>query len=136
MSLKDIWTVFITTEAKVSIPIFSFLCSGLFYKMGKAEGSFPSVHDTITMWQWVKEINKATGSDLRARAHIMGTAWKQAQKIYYTLKTLQLWTASSILEQGLIVSSNDAKMPKKKKTEKQLKKASKENAQLEKSQVS
>ena len=52
--------------------------------MGKAEGSFPSVHDTTTSWQWVKEINKATGSDLRAIAHIMGTAWKQAQKICYT----------------------------------------------------
>ena len=74
MSLKDIWTVFITTEAKVSIPIFSFFCSGLLYKMGKA-GSFPSVHDTITMWQWVKEINKATGSDL-----LMGTAWKWVQR--------------------------------------------------------
>ena len=34
----------------------------------------------------------------------------------------------------LIVSSNDVKMPKKKKTEKQLKKASKENAELKKSQ--
>ena len=32
--------------------------------MGKAEGSFPSVHDTTTLWQWVKKINKATGSDL------------------------------------------------------------------------
>ena len=80
MSLKDIWTVFITTEAKVSIPIFSSLCSGLFYKMGKAEGFFPSVHDTTTVWQWVKEINKATSSDLRAIAHIMGTVWKWAQR--------------------------------------------------------
>ena len=34
----------------------------------------------------------------------------------------------------LTVSSNDVKMPKKKKTEKQLKKASNENAQLKKSQ--
>ena len=34
----------------------------------------------------------------------------------------------------LTVSSNDVKMPKKKETEKQLKKASKENAQLKKSQ--
>ena len=34
----------------------------------------------------------------------------------------------------LTVSSNDVKMPKKKKTEKQLIKASKENAQLKKSQ--
>ena len=34
----------------------------------------------------------------------------------------------------LTVTSNDAKMPKKKKTEKQLKKASKENTQLKKSQ--
>ena len=57
-------TLFITTEAKASIAIFSYLCSGLFYKMGKAKGSFPSVHDTTTLWQWVNEINKATGSDL------------------------------------------------------------------------
>ena len=75
LSMTDI---IINTEAKVSIP--SSLCSGVFYKIGKAEGSFPSVHDTTTLWQWVKEINKATGSDLRAIAHIMGTAWKQAQR--------------------------------------------------------
>ena len=56
--------------------------------MGKAEGSFPSVHDATTLWQCVKEINKATSSDLRATAHIMGTAWKQVQKICYTLKIL------------------------------------------------
>ena len=34
----------------------------------------------------------------------------------------------------LTVSSNDVRMPKRKKTEKQLKKASNENAQLKKSQ--
>ena len=63
--------------------------------MGKAEGSFPSVHDMTTLWQWVKEINKATGSDLY-NGH--GNRHKD---LLYTEDSL-LWTiASSILGQGL-----------------------------------
>ena len=87
--------------------------------MGKAEGSFPSVHDTTTLWQWVKEINKATGSDLRATAHIMGTAWKRAQRsaIHWWLHFG--WQQAAFLGKDwmLTVSSNDVKMPKEKNWE-------------------
>ena len=63
----------------------------------------------------------------------MVTAWKWVQKIYYTLKTLcyaQQYAAFFRKDWTLTVSSNYMMMPKKKKTEKQLKKALKENAQL------
>ena len=69
--------------------------------MGKAEGSFPSVHDATTLWQWVKEINKTTGSDLRATAHIMGTAWKRVQKICYTLKLYAMDDSKQHFQEGL-----------------------------------
>ena len=92
MSINNSLTLFITTEAKVSIPIFSSLCSGLFYKMGKPEGSFPSVHDTTTLWQWVKEINKATGSDLY-NGYCLETGTKD---LLYTEDSLLCTTTSSI----------------------------------------
>ena len=101
--------------------------------MGKAEGSFPSFHDTTTLWQWVKEINKANGSDLRATAHIMGTAWKWAQKICYTLKTLCYgWQQAAFLGKDWTLTVTS--MMWRCQTAKQLNKASKEDAQMKKSQ--
>ena len=100
--------------------------------MGKAEGSFPSVHDATTLWQWVKEINKATGSDLY-NGYCLETGTKD---LLYTEDSLLCMTASSIFfrkDWTLIVSSNYVKIPKEKETEKQLEKALKENAQLKKS---
>ena len=67
----------------------------------------------------------------------MGTAWKQAQKICYTLKTLcYARQQAAILGQDwtLTVSSNDVKMPKEKKNWEAAGKASKEYAQLKKLQ--
>ena len=65
--------------------------------------------------------------------NLMVTAWKRVQKTCYTLKTLcyaQQQAAFLSKDWTLIVSSNYVKMPKKKKTEKQLKKTLKENTQL------
>ena len=83
------------------------------------------------MWQWVKEINKATGSDLY-NGYCLETGTKD---LLYTEDSLLCTTVSSIVDQELniIVSSNYVKMLKEKETEKQLEKALKENAQLKKS---
>ena len=66
----------------------------------------------------------------------MGTIWKRAQKICYTVKTLRHGRQQAAFlskDWTLNVSSKDVRTPKDKETEEQLKKALKENSQLKKS---
>ena len=130
MSINDSLTLFITTEAKVSIPIHFFVVA-CFIRWENQK---------VLFHQFMIRPHCGSGSRRSTRQlvliYITGTAWKRVQKICYTLKTLcyaRQQAAFFKKDWTITVCSNYVKIPKKKKTEKQLKKALKENVQLKKS---
>ena len=57
------------------------VCSEFLLNLYQKEGRMPSIHDTATLRQWVKELSKETGIAIKATQTVMTRIWRRVSKM-------------------------------------------------------